>query len=223
MTLRKKAVCRSSCVLAAALILGGASLIRAQDPEGLDGTWQGAIAVGANKLHVVLEVSKSHEGIYLGTLVSVDQGGARISIDHIAGDGNKVRFEARAVKGSFEGTMNAEKTKISGTWTQGQPLPLVFERTSEAGKRQSAADMPKRASYPFGVPLVLNVPFAPIPLASGGKTHLCYELHITNWGAGEVLLSRVDVVDNEVELASFEGSELNAMLTDTAWRAGRAR
>jgi len=76
--------------------------------------------------------------------------------------------------------MNAEKTKISGTWSQGQPLPLVFERTSEAGKPESAADKPKRASYPCGVPLVLDVPFAPVPLAGGGKTHLCYELHIMN-------------------------------------------
>jgi murein DD-endopeptidase MepM/ murein hydrolase activator NlpD len=213
MTVLKKAVYRSSCVLAAALIVGGVSLIRAQGPEGLDGTWQGAITAGANKLRVVLEVSKSRDGIYLGTLVSVDQGGARIPIDRIDGDGNKVRFVARTVKGSFEGTMNAEKTKINGSWTQGQPLPLVFERTSEAGKRESAADMPKRASYPFGVPLVLNVPFAPVPLADGGKTHLCYELHITNWGAGEVLLSRIDVIDNEAELARFEGSELNGLLT----------
>lgn len=31
--------------------------------------------------------------------------------------------------------MNADKTMISGTWSQGQPFPLVFERTSEAGKR----------------------------------------------------------------------------------------
>jgi hypothetical protein len=29
---------------------------------------------GANKLRVVLEVSKLRDGIYLGTLVSVDQG-----------------------------------------------------------------------------------------------------------------------------------------------------
>lgn len=107
-------------------------------------------------------------------------GGARIPIDRIVGDGNNVRLEARAVKGSFEGTMNAEKTKISGTWSQDQPLPLVFERTSEGGKRESAADMPKRASYPCGVPLVLDVPFAPVPLAGGGKTHLCYELRIMN-------------------------------------------
>jgi hypothetical protein len=213
MTFLKKAVYRSSCVLVAALIVGGVSPIRAQYPEGLDGTWQGVITMGVNTLRVVLEVSKSRGGIYLGTLVSLDQGGARIPIDRIDGDGNKVRFEARAVKGSFEGTMNAGMTKISGTWTQVQPLPLGFERTSEAGKREFAADTPKRASYPFGVPLVLNVPFAPVPFAGGGKTQLCYELQITNWGAGEVLLSRIDVIDNEAELASFEGSELNVLLT----------
>ena len=117
MRLLKKAGYRSSCVLAAALIVAGVSLIQAQDLEGLDGTWQGAITAGPNTLRVVLEVSRSRDGIYLGTLVSIDQGGVRIPIDRIDGDGNKVRFEARTVKGSFEGTMNAEKTKISGTWT----------------------------------------------------------------------------------------------------------
>ena len=152
-----------------------------QNPEGLDGTWKGANHNGANKLHVVLEVSKLRDGIYFGMLVSVDQGGVRIPIDRIDGDGNKVRFEAHTVKGSFEGTMN-EKTKIGGTSTQG---PLVFERTSESDKRESAAEMPKRASYLFGVPLVLNVPFAPVPRAGGGRTQLWYELHITNRGAAK--------------------------------------
>ena len=81
------------------MIVRGVSLIRAQDPEGLDGPWEGAITVGANKLHAVLEVSKSRDGVYLGTLVSVDQGGARIPIDRITGEGNKVRFEMRTVEG----------------------------------------------------------------------------------------------------------------------------
>jgi hypothetical protein len=44
--------------------------------------------------------------------------------------------------------MNAEKTKISGTWSQGQPLPLVFERTSEAGKPESASGYAETRELP---------------------------------------------------------------------------
>ncbi|MBI1357698.1 MAG: peptidoglycan DD-metalloendopeptidase family protein [Acidobacteria bacterium] len=212
MTRLEKAVRRLSCIVAAGLILGGASWIQAQEPEGLAGTWQGAIAIGPNTLRVKLEVSKTRDGIYLGTLVSIDQGGARIPIDRIEGEGDQVRFEARAVKGSFEGTMNADKSKISGTWSQGQPLPLVFERTGEAAEPATAAEPPKRGAHPLGLPLVLDVGFAPTPFQADGRTHLCYELHITNWSAGEALLSRIEVLAGDSPLASFEGAELNGLL-----------
>jgi len=33
-----------------------------------------------------------------------------------------------AVHGTYEGTVNAETTEITGTWTQGQSLPLEFKR-----------------------------------------------------------------------------------------------
>ena len=195
-----------------AALLSGGTVIHAQDPEGLDGTWEGVLVAGPNKLRLVLEVSKSSDGIYLGTLVSVDQGGARIPIDRIDGDGDKVRLEMRAVKASFEGTMNADKTRILGAFTQGQPLPLEFVRTAEATKSEPAADSTARVSNPFGVPLDLQVPFAPVPFAGGGEQHLVYELHITNFGGAEALLSRIEVLGEDATLASFEGSELNALL-----------
>lgn len=48
MTLLKKAVYRSWCTLAAALIGGGVSLSRAHDQEGLDGTRQPVSFCGVN-------------------------------------------------------------------------------------------------------------------------------------------------------------------------------
>lgn len=77
-------------------------------------------------------------------------------MDRIVVDRNKVRLEARAVKGSLEGIMNAEKTRSAARGPKTNRSRLVLKRMSEAGKRESAADTGKRA--PGAVPLVLDIP-----------------------------------------------------------------
>jgi hypothetical protein len=43
-------------------------------------------------------------------------------------NGDSVRVEAKIVQGVFEGTLNADKTTLKGTWTQGASLPLELKR-----------------------------------------------------------------------------------------------
>jgi hypothetical protein len=193
------------------LFSAGAFPIAAQAAEGLPGTWEGALVAGPNKLRVVLEVNQTADGVYLGTLVSLDQGGVRISLDKIEVSEDKVRLEARAVGGSFEGVLNEDRTRLKGTWTQGQPLPLEFVRTAKAAEAKEPAK-PVPANHPLGLPLDLAIPFAPTPFSAGGKTHLAYELHITNLFPAEVLLSRLEVLDGDTPVAAFEGTELNSLL-----------
>jgi hypothetical protein len=197
--------------LALAAWFAPAIIIQAQAPKGLPGTWEGTLVAGPNKLRLVLEVTQSSDGVQLGTLVSVDQGGVRIPIDSIEGSGGKVSFEVRAVKGAFEGVMNEDHTRIKGTWTQVQALPLEFVRTAKGFEAKQTAG-PQLASHPFGLPLDLDIPVAPTPFRGGGKTHLVYELHITNFSPAELLLSRLEVLDANTTLAAFEGSELNSLL-----------
>ena len=56
------------------------------------------------------------------------------------------------------------------------------------------------------------MPIAPTPFNGGGKTHLAYELHITNFSGSELVLKRLDVNGDGAPLASFEGAELNSLL-----------
>jgi len=183
---------------------------------GLDGRWEGAISAGPAKLRVVLDISKASDGIYLGTLTSVDQGNVKIPIDQIQMTGDSVRLEVRSVRGIFEGTINSDKTQLKGTWTQGGPtIPLEFARTAAAAAPAKPPDTPGAATpppNPFGLPLELKVPVAPTPLATGGKTHLVYELHITNFGGLEMLLSKLEILGGDRTLASYEGAELNSIL-----------
>jgi hypothetical protein len=42
--------------------------------------------------------------------------------------GSKLNLDVTAVKGTYEGTVAADGKSISGTWSQGKPLPLEFKR-----------------------------------------------------------------------------------------------
>jgi hypothetical protein len=65
------------------------------------------------------------------------------------------------------------------------------------------------------VPVDLEIPVAPTPVKANGKIHLLYELHITNFRAKNLELTRVEVLKDGVNnsvLASYEGTELTSRL-----------
>ena len=56
-------------------------------------------------------------------------------------------------------------------------------------------------------------PVPPTAFQAGGKTHLVYELHVTNFGQGDCLLTRLEVKGaSDASLARYEGSDLAALL-----------
>src|SRR5215471_6072378 len=94
---------------------------------GLEGDWQGTLAVGPNSLRVVFHFTKSSENVYSAAIESLDQG-TRFPADTVQVNSDSVRVEAKIVQGVFEGTLNADKTTLKGTWTQGATLPLELRR-----------------------------------------------------------------------------------------------
>lgn len=75
-------------------------------------------------------------------------------------------------------------------------------------------------------PVDLGVPVAPTPFKANGKTHLVYELHVTSFRAGELLLSRVEVFDDgagaAAPVAGYEDKELDNLLARPAAGPGLA-
>ena len=193
-----------------------AAIAYAQAPSGLEGRWEGALVVGPNQLRLVFNILKASDGLYLGTMTSVDQGGARIPMDKIQLTGDSVRLEVKAVNGTFDGRLSEDQTKIKGTWSQGGPaLPLEVTRTAavaDAPKPPDAAAVAAAANSPFGIPVEMLVPVPPTPFQAGGKTHLVYELHVTNFAGLELFMNKLEVLDGEAALASFEGADLNSIL-----------
>jgi len=62
-------------------------------------------------------------------------------------------------------------------------------------------------------PLLLSTLTAPVPLTgSDGRTHLVYELWITNASSGDAVLEKLEVLDGEQVLLTLEGPALAARL-----------
>jgi len=125
-------------------LLGLSYMVFSQTPAtGFEGSWQGTLDAGGQKLRLVLTVTKSDAGTYAGKLDSVDQG-ATIPIDTITIDGDAVRLEVKSPAIVFEGTLNKERTELIGTFNQGgQQIPLTFKRGEPAAVIPPPKPMPK--------------------------------------------------------------------------------
>ncbi|MCL6642117.1 MAG: alpha/beta hydrolase [Candidatus Bipolaricaulota bacterium] len=113
--------------------------------------WQGALEVGGIKLRLVLKITKNPDGTLRATLDSVDQGAMNLPVDSIVIEGKTMRFIMKSIGGSYEGTLNEDKTEVSGTWTQsGQSLPLAFKRvTEQAQVPQLQRPQEPKKPYPY--------------------------------------------------------------------------
>jgi murein DD-endopeptidase MepM/ murein hydrolase activator NlpD len=184
---------------------------------GVEGTWRGTLATGAANLRLVLNVSKAPDGLLSGSLESLDQG-STIPIDAITVKGDTVQISLKVVGATFTGTLNAARTELAGTFTQGGALPLTFTRSTTATPPAPAAPPPPvtATTFPMGLPLDLRVPVRPTPFAGNdGLTYLSYELHITNMSGRDLLLSKIEAINTTATVLTLEGGDLNAALMAT--------
>jgi dienelactone hydrolase/sRNA-binding carbon storage regulator CsrA len=114
-------------------LLGLLCQVVGQTPaKDFTGSWQGTLEAGGAKLRLVVTVTKSDAGVYAGKLESLDQG-ATIPIDTITVKGDAVRFEIKSPAIVFEGTLNKERTELTGMFTQGdQKIPLTLKHSEPA-------------------------------------------------------------------------------------------
>src|SRR5258706_12641107 len=61
---------------------------------------------------------------------------------------------------------------------------------------------------PIDAPVEIFVPVPPTPFQAYGKTHLVYEVHLTNFGRQECTLTRIEVPS----LVAYAGDELARMV-----------
>ncbi len=100
-------------------------------PEQL---WEGKLELGAGlKLRLVFHVGKTADGTLMAKMDSPDQGAKGLKVDSVSVTKTELKFELKAIKGEYEGKLNADGTEAEGTWTQlGNKFPLTLKKTEKA-------------------------------------------------------------------------------------------
>ncbi|MFZ0961275.1 MAG: alpha/beta fold hydrolase [Terriglobia bacterium] len=120
--------------LLAMMLVFVSSAVLVANAQDLAGDWQGTLKAGGAELRLVLHITKGDGGELKATMDSVDQEVNGIPVSAITVKDSQLKFAVDAVGGAYEGKVNAAATQIEGTWSQGQPLPLVFKRATAAAK-----------------------------------------------------------------------------------------
>jgi pimeloyl-ACP methyl ester carboxylesterase len=132
----------------------GVKSVEAQTPapnsatagQSLEGTWEGALDVGAMKLRLALKVTKAADGALAAKLDSLDQGANDLAVDVISLKDGAVHFEMKQLLAVFDGTLNKEGLEIAGQFKQaGASFPLTLKRVT----RPTTLNRPQEPKPPF--------------------------------------------------------------------------
>ncbi len=194
------------------LALACAGLVNAGPPAAnLAGDWTGTLGTGAEKLRLKLHITETFDGLFVGRLISIDQGNGEIPLGRVLVEGRSVAVEVPVIGASFKGELSPNASILTGKWTQDETQPLTFRRS---GLAPAAAAKEADAPSLSDVPVDVELPAPLIPFhGADGQGHLIYELHISNISRNELRLKRMEVVGERGPVASFEGRELLEMLT----------
>jgi pimeloyl-ACP methyl ester carboxylesterase len=99
--------------------------------QDIAGDWQGTLKTGSQQLRTVVQIAKHDGGGWKATLYALDPTTNAISVNSVTLDGSKLKLTVDAVHGVYEGKISADGTSISGTWIQGEPVPLELRRATK--------------------------------------------------------------------------------------------
>jgi len=162
-----------------------ASTVLVANAQDVVGDWQGTLKVGGAELRLVLHITKGDGGGLKATMDSVDQGANVIPVSAITLKDSQLSLTVEAWHGNYEGKVNAAATEIEGTWSQGQSLPLVFERATSPAKTTHKSAKPS------------DIDGAWMGTLDAGVMKLRVVFHITNTEDG--LTATMDSPDQNVK------------------------
>lgn len=106
--------------------------------RSVSGDYEGT--VGSLRLHIRLHVRLNSSTALTGTIDSIDQDAFGIPCVDFVLSGAQFSFAVPSVRGSYQGEISADGNAITGRWTQGGSLSLVFTRIVQAAN--SATEKP---------------------------------------------------------------------------------
>lgn len=103
---------------------------KGQPGQGIEGSWQGTIDAGGG-LRVVVKIRKADTAL-TALLDSPDQSLIDMAIDTITLKEKTLRFELTRINATFEGTLSADGSEVTGKWDQGSAsFPLSLRRLAK--------------------------------------------------------------------------------------------
>jgi hypothetical protein len=107
------------------------TLSMAQDTQPIVGDWSGTLNPGGQpKKHIVVHISAAQDGSLSGTIDYPDQNTSGTLITAITYQKSALHFESTPSLTVYDGTMNADKSSVTGTMKQaGVSMDLVLKKT----------------------------------------------------------------------------------------------
>lgn len=100
--------------------------------QNVAGTWQGTLQTPQRALRLVMKVTRADDESLKAMFYSIDQGGQGIAATAVTLQGSAFKVTIPAIGGSYEGKLSADGTTITGTFSQGAPLPLNLVKATPA-------------------------------------------------------------------------------------------
>jgi len=122
----------------------------ASTSTGIQGTWLGTIhAPGGIALRIQLHIERDPGGALSVKMDSLDQGANGIPVPKASLNDSAFHFEIPGSAITYDGTLNAAKDEITGTFTQGgSPQPLNFKHSDQAAAEPKRPQNPVKP-YPY--------------------------------------------------------------------------
>ena len=96
------------------------------DMDKLQGEWNGKLKIPVGELTIVFRFETTESGEFKGFLDSPDQGANGIPISDIELDKGDLKFKIPRIIGEYQAVLDGDE--MTGTFTQGQPLPLNMHK-----------------------------------------------------------------------------------------------
>jgi hypothetical protein len=113
-------------------VAGAAAKASADAISRVEGLWQGALESSGMRLRLQLHVSHDDKKELVAALDSPDQGVNGLPAIKVSQKVSAFHFEIPLVHGSYDGTLSATHSTITGTWSQPSgPTKLDFKRSDK--------------------------------------------------------------------------------------------
>lgn len=97
----------------------------------VDGDWSGTLDAGTAQFRLVFHIVNASAGL-TATLDSLDQHAMGMQVTTVTRNESDLKMELTQIEATYTGKLNADRTMIKGTWTQGpNALPLDVSRSKQ--------------------------------------------------------------------------------------------